>query len=117
MEDNRRVEGKQLKSKSVKAGKRTYFFDMKETRYGEHYLVIAESKRHFDEENGHFFYEKHKIFLHAQDLAKFSDCLEEMCEYAKANFTEEELNPHFGGESSEVRQEESDLDGFEIFDK
>ena len=95
MEDNKRKEGKELISKQIKAGKRTYFFDMKETRYGEHYLVIAESKRRFDEEKGHFSYEKHKIFLHVQDLEKFSSCFNEMLSYAKENFTEAELHPQY----------------------
>jgi len=115
MEDYRRKESKELNSKSVKAGKRTYFFDMKETRYGEHFLVIAESKRHFDEEKGHFFYEKHKIFLHVQDLEKFASCLNEMCEYARSNFSDEELHPTFS-ESPDGLQE-IDTDDFELFDK
>ena len=117
MEDNRRKEGKELVSKSVKAGKRTYFFDMKETRYGEHYLVIAESKRHFDEEKGHFFYEKHKIFLHAQDLEKFTDCLEEMKAYAIANFPEEELHPFHPESDTADAAGNSEADDFDFFDK
>jgi hypothetical protein len=117
MEDNRRKEGKELVSKSVKAGKRTYFFDMKETRYGEHYLVIAESKRHFDEEKGHFFYEKHKIFLHVQDLEKFADCLAEMNAYAKANFSEEELHPFYPESEPADAVKDSEADDFDFFDK
>ena len=117
MEDNRRKEGKELVSKSVKAGKRTYFFDMKETRYGEHYLVIAENKRHFDEEKGHFFYEKHKIFLHVQDLEKFSNCLEEMNAYAKANFSEEELHPFYPESDASDAVRNAEADDFDFFDK
>ena len=51
-------------SKAVKAGKRTYFFDVKETKHGEKYLTITESKRKFNGDDGSFTYEKHKIFLY-----------------------------------------------------
>ena len=115
MEEYRKKEGKELVSKSVKAGKRTYFFDMNESHYGEHYLVIAESKRMFDEARGHFFYEKHKIFLHVQDLEKFAGCLDEMISYAKANFTEEELHPvHNGPDNPEAAPEAGGFDDFDF---
>ncbi len=60
----------------VRAGKRTYFFDVKETRAGEKYLTITESKRRFSADSGKFFYEKHKIFLYKEDFEKFSHGLE-----------------------------------------
>lgn len=63
-------------SKSVRAGKRTYFFDVKATRADQFYLTITESKRKFDSESGKFFYEKHKIFLYQEDFEKFADGLE-----------------------------------------
>ncbi len=50
-------------SRAVRAGKRTYFFDVKATRANEYYITITESKRRFNNEQGKFFYEKHKIFL------------------------------------------------------
>ena len=53
-----------LFSQVVRAGKRTYFFDVKATRANQQYLTITESKRRFSEEQGKFFYEKHKIFLY-----------------------------------------------------
>lgn len=62
-------------SKSVRAGKRTYFFDVKATRADQYYITITESKRKFDSESGKFFYEKHKIFLYQEDFDKFSDGL------------------------------------------
>lgn len=55
----------------VRAGKRTYFFDVKETRGGQKYLTITESKKRFNNENGKFYYEKHKIFLYKEDFEKF----------------------------------------------
>jgi len=58
-------------SKAVRAGKRTYFFDAKATRNDQYYLTITESKRRFQNEEGKFFYEKHKIFLYKEDFEKF----------------------------------------------
>lgn len=55
----------------IKAGKRTYFFDVKLTKSGEKYLTITESKRRYDEEQDKFIYEKHKIFLYREDFENF----------------------------------------------
>lgn len=73
MEEREREE---VFSKAVKAGKRTYFFDVKETKQGERYITITESKRKFDNGDGTFSYEKHKIFLYKEDYAKFKNALE-----------------------------------------
>jgi hypothetical protein len=62
-------------SKRVRAGKRTYFFDVKSTRGSDYYLTITESKKRF-RDNG-FYYEKHKIFLYKEDFGKFIESLEE----------------------------------------
>lgn len=64
-------------SKSVRAGKRTYFFDVKSTRSNELYLTITESKRRFNQQTGKFFYEKHKLFLYREDFDKFKEALTE----------------------------------------
>lgn len=64
-------------SKAVRAGKRTYFFDVKATRNEELYLTITESKKRFDQPTGKFFYEKHKIFLYREDFEKFKEALGE----------------------------------------
>ena len=71
-------------SKVVRAGKRTYFFDVKSTRNEEYYLTITESKKHFSD-NGDFHYEKHKIFLYREDFEKFTDCLQEIVGYINKN--------------------------------
>jgi len=67
----------EIHSKVVRAGKRTYFFDVKSTRNEEYYLTITESKKKF-EDNGNFHYEKHKIFLYKEDFHKFTECLQEI---------------------------------------
>ena len=59
-------------SRTVRAGKRTYFFDVKSTRSNEYYLTITESKRRFNNEQGKFYYEKHKVFLYKEDFEKFT---------------------------------------------
>jgi hypothetical protein len=61
----------------VRAGKRTYFFDVKATRSNELYLTITESKKRFDQQSGNFFYEKHKLFLYREDFDKFITALKE----------------------------------------
>lgn len=63
-------------SKAVRAGKRTYFFDVKATKGNDYYLTITESKKRFGED-GKFFYEKHKLFLYKEDFDKFTDGLNE----------------------------------------
>ena len=73
-----------LFSKPVRAGKRTYFFDVKSTRGNDYYLTITESKKRFGED-GKFFYEKHKIFLYKEDFEKFADGFHEAIEYIKEN--------------------------------
>lgn len=76
MEDNEMLNEKdELFSKAVRAGKRTYFFDVKTTKGDEQYLTITESKRRFDNDQNRFFYEKHKIFLYKEDFQKVSKAL------------------------------------------
>jgi hypothetical protein len=72
-------------SEAVRAGKRTYFFDVKQTKGGEHYLNITESLRKFDDETGKFYYEKHRIFLYQEDFEKFSEGLRAAIDYAKSS--------------------------------
>lgn len=71
-------------SKPVRAGKRTYFFDVKATKANDYYLTITESKKRI-EKDGTFAFDKHKIFLYKEDFEKFTEALEEMIGYIKAN--------------------------------
>lgn len=84
-------------SKPVRAGKRTYFFDVKSTKGGDYYLTITESKRR-NEPNGNFSYDKHKIFLYKEDFEKFSEGLSDVIKYIK--------DECFGGEIPQRPQEE-----------
>ncbi len=83
-EERERTEREDLFSKAVKAGKRTYFFDVKSTRGNDYYLTITESKKRFNDD-GKFTYEKHKIFLYKEDFEKFMEGLNESIEVIKEN--------------------------------
>ena len=83
MEENEMKEREDLFSKAVKAGKRTYFFDVKSIKNDEKYITITESKRRFDEGLQRFFYEKHKIFLYKEDFEKVSKGLADAIKYIK----------------------------------
>lgn len=76
MEEQGKQERKEdIFSNAVRAGKRTYFFDVKATKSDQYYLTITESKRRFNAEQGKFFYEKHKVFLYQEDFEKFTEGL------------------------------------------
>src|SRR3954462_7372143 len=80
-----------LFSKSVRAGKRTYFFDVKSTKANDYYLTITESKKRFGTD-GKFTYEKHKVFLYKEDFEKFIEGLNEAITHIKENAPEIETN-------------------------
>jgi len=73
-DDQKNTNREEIFSEVVRAGRRTYFFDVKATRKNEYYLTVTESKKRFNRE-GNFFYEKHKVFLYKEDFDKFSDAL------------------------------------------
>lgn len=83
----------EIYSRVIRAGKRTYFFDVKATRSGEHYLTITESKRRFNNDQGKFFYEKHKLFLYKEDFEKFSRGLREVIEFIETGKKAPEPEP------------------------
>jgi len=88
----------EIYSVSVRAGKRTYFFDVKSTRRDEFYLTITESKKRF-EQDGNFHFEKHKIFLYKEDFEKFIEGLQEVVIFIDQNHVDEYV------EQSEVLNE------------
>ena len=103
LEDHRGYDREEIFSKKVKAGKRTYFFDIKSTRGNDYYLTITESKRRMDGEN--FSYEKHKIFLYKEDFFKFVNALNEAVDHVK-----NDLLPDFDFEQFENEDSEKELD-------
>ncbi len=80
MTDFDKKDREEIFSKPVRAGKRTYFFDVKATKANEYFLTITESKKRFNEDGTHFF-EKHKIFLYKEDFDKFLDGMNEVVNF------------------------------------
>ncbi len=70
------MENEAIFSKVLRAGRRTYFFDVRETKAGDQYLTITESKK-FTNEDGSFQFKKHKVYLYKEDMAEFRNKLEE----------------------------------------
>jgi hypothetical protein len=81
VEENKTNGRDEIYSEKVKAGKRTYFFDVKSTRSNDYYLTITESKKRFKEDG--FTYEKHKIFLYKEDFNKFLEALTNTVNHVK----------------------------------
>lgn len=88
----------EIYSVSVRAGKRTYFFDVKSTRRDEFYLTITESKKRF-EQDGNFHFEKHKIFLYKEDFEKFVEGLQEVITFIEQNQIDDYSNENEQNES------------------
>ena len=101
MEDNEKIDRdrdrdrdkEEIFSRTVRAGKRTYFFDVKATIAEERYLTITESKRRFNNEQGKFFYEKHKLFLYREDFEKFVNGLNDAIEFIQTGKAPERIEP------------------------
>jgi len=81
VEEKKDKDNVEIYSQRVKAGKRTYFFDIKSTRSNDYYLTITESKKRFKDDG--FYYEKHKIFLYKEDFNKFIEALKQSVDHVK----------------------------------
>lgn len=92
-------DNKEVFSKKVRAGKRTYFFDVKATKGDDYYVTITESKKRY-EDGG---YVKHKIFLYKEDFNKFSEAFTETVNYVKSD-----LMPEYDFDEFTRRNTESD---------
>ncbi len=100
-ENNQNNDREEVYSKVVRAGNRTYFFDVKATRKNDLYLTITESKKRFNKD-GKFFFEKHKIFLYKEDFEKFADGFEDAIGYIKE---------HLPDVISSEQNESTEIDG------
>ena len=74
------IEQEEIFSQVLRAGRRTYFFDVRETKAGDYYLTITESKK-FTHDDGSFHYKKHKIYLYKEDFEEFSTMLNQATKY------------------------------------
>jgi Protein of unknown function (DUF3276). len=73
--ENNIEKGEHIFSQAIRAGKRTYFMDVRTTKSNDYYITITESKRRFDNDQGKFIHEKHKLFLYQEDFDKFLEGL------------------------------------------
>lgn len=80
MSDYGMMDKEEIYSKVLRAGRRTYFFDVRATKAGDYYLTITESKK-FTNDDGSFHYKKHKIYLYKEDFSEFREILAEMTDY------------------------------------
>jgi len=115
-------EHREIFSKAVRAGKRTYFFDVKATKRNDYFLTITESKKRF-QKDGRFFFEKHKIFLYKEDFEKFSDGFTEVIDYIKnVKSSEQGVNEEMTHQESKGTEDYTsvdfdDLESVEVEDK
>ncbi len=106
--DNKDRDRGEIFSRAIRAGKRTYFFDVKSTVGEEYYITITESKRRFNNEQGKFFYEKHKLFLYKEDFDKFTGGLSDVIEFIRTG------KAPFRPELDQETTEEKEVENFSI---
>jgi hypothetical protein len=91
MRENDMLEKEEIFSKVLRAGRRTYFFDVRATKAEDYYITITESKK-FTEEDGSFHFKKHKIYLYKEDFIAFREILDEMTNYVLDHKGEEVIS-------------------------
>ena len=91
MREHDMLEKDEIFSKVLRAGRRTYFFDVRSTKAEDYYITITESKK-FTEEDGSFHFKKHKIYLYKEDFAAFKEILDEMTSFVLNNKGEEVIS-------------------------
>jgi hypothetical protein len=91
MRENDMLEKDEIFSKVLRAGRRTYFFDVRATKADDYYITITESKK-FTEEDGSFHFKKHKIYLYKEDFAAFTEILGDMTSYVLNHKGEEVIS-------------------------
>ena len=74
MSEKEYIEQEEIFSQVLRAGRRTYFFDVRSTKAGDYYLTVTESKK-FTHDDGSFHYKKHKIYLYKEDFSEFNEML------------------------------------------
>jgi hypothetical protein len=106
MRENDMLEKDEIFSKVLRAGRRTYFFDVRATKADDYYITITESKK-FTEEDGSFHFKKHKIYLYKEDFAAFSEILNEMTDYVLEHKGEEVISERHQKDFKKEYQQES----------
>jgi len=118
MNDNEHLEQEEIFSQVLRAGRRTYFFDVRATKAEDYYLTITESKK-FTHDDGSFHYKKHKIYLYKEDFVEFNDMLKEATNYILNEKGEEVISERhqkdFKKPSDSTQETEETLSGSESF--
>lgn len=106
----------ELYSQAISAGKRKYFFDVKETRGGDKFIVIAESRKLFDNNTGNFYYEKNKMFLYKEDFEKFQKGLSNAFHFIETGEIPEPVvsEQEYYAPQEEAQSNESTIDGIDF---
>ena len=109
MSEKELMDQEEIYSKVLRAGRRTYFFDVRSTKAGDYYLTVTESKK-FTHDDGSFHYKKHKIYLYKEDFTPFKELLNEMMDYIINEKGEEVISDRH---QKDFKKEES-INGEEI---
>ncbi len=120
MEERKEIKVEEIFSKTLRAGRRTYFFDVRETKAKDYYLTITESKK-FTNDDGSFHYKKHKIYLYKEDFNDFKAFFEETINFIIKEKGEEVISerhqkyykPPQKEENKKSSDEDSDLSDIE----
>ena len=108
MENRDFKDREEIFSKVLRAGRRTYFFDVRSTRAGDYYLTLTESKK-FTNDDGSFHYKKHKIYLYKEDFSEFSTILNEMTDYVVNEKGEEVISERHQKDFKKEEYSESEI--------
>ncbi len=109
MSDNEMMDKEEIFSKVLRAGRRTYFFDVRATKAGDYYLTITESKK-FTNDDGSFHYKKHKIYLYKEDFVGFTEILNEMTDFIVKEKGEEVISERHQKDYQKSYEKESSED-------
>ena len=105
MEEKKYNASEDIYSKILRAGRRTYFFDVRSTKAGDYYLTISESKK-FTNEDGSFHFKKHKIYLYKEDFKEFKAILEEITDFIIEEKGEEIISDYNPDEAFSINESE-----------
>ena len=116
MENQNDYNAEEIFSKALRAGRRTYFFDVRETKAGDYYLTITESKK-FTNEDGTFFYKKHKIYLDKEDFSEFNSSLKETCDFIIENKGEEVISEKHDKDFDKKKEQKNESESDDLKDE
>lgn len=105
MNDNEHLEQEEIFSQVLRAGRRTYFFDVRATKADDYYLTVTESKK-FTHDDGSFHYKKHKIYLYKEDFTEFNEMLKAATNYILGEKGEEVISERHQKDFKRVSDEE-----------